>query len=531
VWGRRWRVPAPRLAAVSTTSADALRAYLRGESHFRTARWDSAAAAFAAATDLDPAFALAYLRLAETEGWRGGMGRPPTMRALAAAGRWADHLPPRERGLLAVWALHEAGDLAALDSARALAARYPDDPDARYALADTYFHALPALGASNAWRAVAAFDTAATIDPTSARVRRHPVDLALEFDDPPRFDRAVAALLDSVSLPAEAARGGGERAAARARYATLRAIRWGAPDEAARAFVRSFRRPRDPSTPPVPQDVETRVRALVHAAYDPPAPRPDLALAALGDASPPGGTTGEPGVRLHNHTTALLIALGRLTAARPRLGAFWRFHGMNATSSALLPAVFGYASPEWLAENRAELASASAAPASPGDRRLAAYWRGLFALALGDTAAGRAELRASVADPAPDDSVPTALAGLARAGHGWALLLAGDSAAALRELAAGLRDAGYGNLAKQLGRVPLAVYVRLAASRRESRDAAVDRMRYLVDGWYGYQWGWWRRELARALAAEGRRAEADAERRRFDALWAGADPAARAAAR
>ena len=515
--GQRLRVPAPRLAAVTTTSSDALRAFLRGEAFLRAALWDSAATALAEAVDLDSTFALAYLRLAEPYGWRYGMASPPAARALAAAQRFAARLPPRERALLTVRLLHERGDLAALDNAAALAERYPDDPEAQYVRADVRFHARFLRGEQHARLAAASFDTAAVFDSTAARVFAHPVTLALERGDSARFDRAVARL---VSLGA----GSHVQVAARPDYALLRAVRWSAPRSAYRTLVARLRS----RTPPPAWQASDLLDAIEHACLGAPVPEPDLLLDAYAvlAATYPGDA------HVHDSVVArrlrLLAGLGRLSTTSPDAERVWQSDRDGAAVLTLVPAALGYGG-RWAAGQAGRLTWASRWDSVPTQRRRSEYWTALFAFAAGDVASGRAALRLAAAATASGDPPPRALASALRGAEGWARLIEGDTTAALRLLEEGIAQAGYDGDGLVLNRPLRALHLRLLARRPERRAEAADRLRAELAHDEGIAWVWWRRELALVLGADGDAAGAAAERARFEALWAGADADVRAA--
>src|SRR5262249_42167480 len=120
------------------------------------------------------------------------MASEPPKRALEAAQRFSQPLPPPERALLAVRLPHGNRGLAGVAPRDALARRYPDDAEMQYVRADARFHAIGVRGERFAASAAAAFDTAAQLDSTSARVWAHPVTLALKRGDSARYDRAVA---------------------------------------------------------------------------------------------------------------------------------------------------------------------------------------------------------------------------------------------------------------------------------------------------------------------------------------------------
>lgn len=160
-----------RAAAVSTTSVPALTSYLRGERAFQDGRFAQAVDHFRAAVDEDSTFALGYYGLARAAEWT----TQDSLIFFAADKAWergAD-LPERFRLLIEAkrdfWA---ADTREAARVYRAVLARYPDDVEARYELADILFHVGPAAGtplaeAEDGFRAVLA------VVPTNLSARLH----------------------------------------------------------------------------------------------------------------------------------------------------------------------------------------------------------------------------------------------------------------------------------------------------------------------------------------------------------------------
>ena len=68
VW-QRGEPPSPSLAAVTTRSLPALRAFLDGERHIEKDEWHSAALAFRSAIAADSSFWLAYHRYVSAQAW------------------------------------------------------------------------------------------------------------------------------------------------------------------------------------------------------------------------------------------------------------------------------------------------------------------------------------------------------------------------------------------------------------------------------------------------------------------------------
>jgi tetratricopeptide (TPR) repeat protein len=126
-------------ASLTTSALPALKAYLDGERNLRAAQFDSAVAAFQAATALDSSFALAYYRLAVAAAWTGRMGllAPSITRALALA----DRLSERDRALLQAFAeMAEGRPDEAERRYREILETYPDDLEARFQLANVLYN-------------------------------------------------------------------------------------------------------------------------------------------------------------------------------------------------------------------------------------------------------------------------------------------------------------------------------------------------------------------------------------------------------
>ncbi|MFQ5844733.1 MAG: hypothetical protein ACE5JG_07060, partial [Planctomycetota bacterium] len=196
IWLAHEPVPNLRVSALTTGDVDAIRAYLEGQQHYRRSHWDSALVAFQQAVDRDSTFALAHYRLGLTYGWsleHGGFGSPAARRHAGLAIRYGERLPPRERTLVVAHSLFEDGQLAAHDTLVRYVARYPDDPEGWYMLADVRFHALPLLALDDE-EIFGPFDRVLELDPSLAPAIIHPVELSVMFADSARFFRYLGAL-------------------------------------------------------------------------------------------------------------------------------------------------------------------------------------------------------------------------------------------------------------------------------------------------------------------------------------------------
>ena len=167
-----------RLAAVTTHSLPALKAFLQGEQALRAGLDAQAASAFLDAATLDTGFALAQYRLALTTTW---VTLPevadPTAWAAAAA-RHAQRLTPLVRDLLVAYRAYRQvkGD-SAEHLYRAVVEAHPDNVEAWLMLGETLFH-------YNYWRgrpaseSRAAFERVLALDPANAHAAVHLARLA-----------------------------------------------------------------------------------------------------------------------------------------------------------------------------------------------------------------------------------------------------------------------------------------------------------------------------------------------------------------
>lgn len=132
------------LAARTTSSLPALKAYLRGAQLLRSGEGAAAGEAFERALQADSSFALAYHGLAVAGGWGHGGS---SVAALERALRWADRLPRRERTLLEAF---HASKLGRVQEAERLygtiLAEAPDHVAAWFGLGEVLFHQAALTG-------------------------------------------------------------------------------------------------------------------------------------------------------------------------------------------------------------------------------------------------------------------------------------------------------------------------------------------------------------------------------------------------
>jgi class 3 adenylate cyclase/tetratricopeptide (TPR) repeat protein len=139
-----------RIAAVTTSSLPALKAYLVGERAFRVGQYSAAVEAFQQAVTEDSLFALAYYRLAaaaEYASFRSDIA----LRAAENASRYSDRLSARDRALLdASLVIRQGRAEEAERLLRSYLGDYPDDVQAWFDLGEVLFHLSPLRGRSAA---------------------------------------------------------------------------------------------------------------------------------------------------------------------------------------------------------------------------------------------------------------------------------------------------------------------------------------------------------------------------------------------
>lgn len=136
-----------RIAAMTTHSIPALKAYLEGESHWRAVRLPEAIDAFQRAVTLDSTFALAWYRLGVASSWE---ARVELARdALDQARRYSSSLSEHDQRLVsAYYAFVERDGEEGERRYRSIVADYPADLEAWAGLGETWFHGNPVRGRS-----------------------------------------------------------------------------------------------------------------------------------------------------------------------------------------------------------------------------------------------------------------------------------------------------------------------------------------------------------------------------------------------
>ena len=136
-----------RLAALTTESLPALKAYLRGEHDFRRAKFFDAMDSFQQAVTEDSTFSLAYYRLAAATA---ASAMPELAREAAThANEHRERLAPRDRLLLDAQRAWLAGSASQAESLyQAIVANFPEDMEAWFLLGDLQIHSNPLRGRS-----------------------------------------------------------------------------------------------------------------------------------------------------------------------------------------------------------------------------------------------------------------------------------------------------------------------------------------------------------------------------------------------
>jgi class 3 adenylate cyclase/tetratricopeptide (TPR) repeat protein len=183
-------VPRVNLAALTTSSIPALKAFLEGEALFRRGEVEPAKDLYQGAVEADSTFALAWNRLATTIGWT--EPGPPVVEARLKALRYADRLPERERLLVEGELFLNMGFSEGAERMREATRRYPDDAEAWFLLADIYYHLDTALATLE--EAERAALRAVELDPSFAPYRFHPTEFA--FMGPPDSAEAARRVAD-----------------------------------------------------------------------------------------------------------------------------------------------------------------------------------------------------------------------------------------------------------------------------------------------------------------------------------------------
>jgi eukaryotic-like serine/threonine-protein kinase len=193
-----WRTggaPTPSLAAVTTRSVPALRAFLEGEREIVESRWQKGAEAYHRAMEADSTFWLAYWRYAYAKDWNFEEYDSSVTRALR------DHrnaLPEQERLLIEGFTSESVS--VQLARYRQVTERFPDNWLGWMYYADALVHWAPGLGFTNA-DAKVALERTLTLNPNLLPAWEHLGWMALALRDTVASARVIRALEDLRAAP------------------------------------------------------------------------------------------------------------------------------------------------------------------------------------------------------------------------------------------------------------------------------------------------------------------------------------------
>jgi tetratricopeptide (TPR) repeat protein/TolB-like protein len=168
-------LPKVDTAALTTSSPEALMAYLEGEALYRRFDIEPAREAYTRAVRADSTFALAHMRLASAYRWI-PRNLDLSNQHLDRARRLVDRLPAREALLVRATAAGMYGDVDQIDGLREAVRTYPDDAEMWFRLGETLLHVSGAL--ATAEEIESTFERAVELDPGNALYRYHYTEFA-----------------------------------------------------------------------------------------------------------------------------------------------------------------------------------------------------------------------------------------------------------------------------------------------------------------------------------------------------------------
>jgi tRNA A-37 threonylcarbamoyl transferase component Bud32/tetratricopeptide (TPR) repeat protein len=492
IWSSKEPLPSARSSAITSTSMEAIRAYLDGEKWYRRGKWDSAQVAYEHAVNADSTFAIAWYKLASTLGWEGQVGTAASSVAGKNAVKYSTTLPPRLRSILVAYEMFQRGKPESADSMRKYTELHPEDADGWYLLGEAQYHTrsyrpLPAADL------VAPFDRVLALDSTLTAAAIHPIEVALEEHDTVLAKRYLKVFQDAHAE--DEAKGASEAMAvlhgADTGFASLMTVATGGMRIA--ALTATARAPNTTGS-----KLDSMLRGFV--AVMPPAIR-SQGLIMVGSYD---GAIGRQIAARHVGDTLLATVSG------PNGQSFQQY-------VSLTPILGGFADSA-LAE-RFSHALDSALVKNPAGLPFVAFYQALIALDANQPAKAAAVLQPAIA--ALNASSPEYLRGALVGLDGLRMAMAGDATHGLARADSGLRIiGGFGN--------PVfgsALSLRLAlflASQPATRAAGIQRLRYGFQDQITYvpivQY-----DLGKAYEAAGDKANAVASYSQFLRLWDHAD--------
>ncbi len=184
-----------RVAAITTASLPALKAYLQGEEQYRTGQYAAAFESFQQALASDSAFALAHYRLAKTATWAGIWSWDSIVAGSARAVRYDGRLARRQRLLVEAFDAWMRGDADRAESRyRQVIASAPDDVEGWYELGEVLFHCNPLRGRPAA-EAREAFERTLALEPGHRGALVHLLRISAMERRAPERDSLIARAL------------------------------------------------------------------------------------------------------------------------------------------------------------------------------------------------------------------------------------------------------------------------------------------------------------------------------------------------
>lgn len=182
-----------RIAAVTTPSVPALKAFLEGEQHFRAGQFTDGMEAFSKATELDSLFALAYYRLSIAAEW--SFANQRSIDAAEKAVALSHRLSERDQRILEAYRLRRFGrNQEAEVIYRSILGTYPDEMEAWLDLSEIVFHAAPLHGKSFT-DSRSTLDHVLSFDPSHATALIHYARVAAYVGDAVAVDSLTSRFL------------------------------------------------------------------------------------------------------------------------------------------------------------------------------------------------------------------------------------------------------------------------------------------------------------------------------------------------